>query len=84
MGLQRQPMEKKFIELICYVMELEEHTPELSDRFDAFQEWDSMAQLTLMMELKETFGFAIDVPELRSIDTLGELYRRIQAEITKH
>jgi acyl carrier protein len=77
-------MESKFIAIIGYVLELEEQTLELSDRFDAFPEWDSMAQLTLMSELKEKFAFAIEASELRSVETLGELYRRIQAETPKY
>lgn len=83
MGLKRQSMESRFMEVIGYVLELEEHTPDWSDRFDAFPEWDSMAQLTLKAELKEKFAFAIEASELRSIETLGELYRLLQAEATK-
>lgn len=80
MGLTRQPMEKKFIDLICYVLELEDRTLELPDRFDSFAEWDSLAQLTLIAELDEQFGIAIEGTELRSMETLEDLYLRIQKE----
>lgn len=74
-------MEKKFIDLICYVLELEDRTPELLDRFDSFAEWDSLAQLTLIAELDEQFGIAIEGTELRSMEILEDLYRRIQKEV---
>jgi acyl carrier protein len=80
MGLKRQPMENKFIELISYVLELDDRIPELGDRFDTYAEWDSLAQLTLIAELDEQFGVTIKGSELRSMETVGDLYRRILAE----
>ena len=70
-------MEQKFLEVITEALEIEDRAIQLTDNFKEFDEWDSLAQLTLIAELDDNFGVTISTDELRKIHTLQELLNHI-------
>jgi acyl carrier protein len=71
-------MEAKFIKVIKDALELEDKNLSMNDKFKEFEEWDSLAQLTLIAELDENFDVTIQTSDFKNITTLQELFDHIQ------
>ncbi|MCH7412055.1 phosphopantetheine-binding protein [Belliella sp. R4-6] len=71
-------MELKFKEVIIEALEIEDREILMSDKFKEFEEWDSLAQLTLIAELDDQFGVTIQSEDFKKIQTLQELFDHIQ------
>ncbi len=71
-------MEEKFINLIKEALEIEDREVSLEDKFKEFEEWDSLAQLTLIAELDENFDVTIQSSDFKDIHTLQQLFDHIQ------
>lgn len=72
-------MEQKFLEVITEALEIEGREIQLTDNFKEYDEWDSLAQLTLIAELDDNFGVTISSDELRKIQTLQQLLQHIES-----
>lgn len=66
-------MESKFLNLVAEALELDGRAISLEDKFKEFDEWDSLAQLTLIAELDEQFGVVIRMDDFKNINTLQEM-----------
>lgn len=67
-------MESKFLNLVSEALEIEGRSISLGDKFKEFEEWDSLAQLTLIAELDEQFGVVIKMNDFKNINTLQEMF----------
>ena len=67
------------MEVIKYSLEMEDKTLTMEDRFKEFEEWDSLAQLTLIAELDENFDVTIQSSDFKDIHTLQQLFDHIQS-----
>jgi acyl carrier protein len=70
-------MEQKFLNLVLEVLEIEDRELHLSDKFREFDEWDSLANLSLIAMLDEEFGLVIDTYEFRKMTTLQEIFNAL-------
>ena len=73
-------MQEKFLEVIQEALEIEGRNLLMQDRFKEFEEWDSLAQLTLIAELDDNFGVTIKSDDFKNIQTLQELFDHIQSK----
>ena len=71
-------MEAKFIKVIKDALEIEDKNLSMNDKFKEFEEWDSLAQLTLIAELDDNFDVTIQTSDFKNITTLQELFDHIQ------
>jgi acyl carrier protein len=71
-------METKFIKVIKDALEMEDKNLAMDDKFKEYEEWDSLAQLTLIAELDENFDVTIQTSDFKNITTLQELFDHIQ------
>jgi len=71
-------MEAKFIKVIKDALEIEDKNLSMNDKFKEFEEWDSLAQLTLIAELDDNFDVTIQTSDFKNINTLQELFDHIQ------
>ena len=71
-------MEAKFLEVIKEALEIEDRELDMEDKFKEFDEWDSLAQLTLIAELDDNFGVTIQSGDFNKIQTLQQLFDHIQ------
>jgi len=71
-------METKFIKVIKDALEMEGKNLAMDDKFKEYEEWDSLAQLTLIAELDENFDVTIQTSDFKNITTLQELFDHIQ------
>lgn len=68
-------MKEKVFEALKNAMENEDLAISGDDELRNFAEWDSLAQLTLIAELDEKFGVAIDGDEFEKLRTVDDLVR---------
>jgi acyl carrier protein len=73
-------MQTKFLEVITQALEIEDRELSMTEKFKEFDEWDSLAQLTLIAELDDNFGVTIKSDEFKNIQTLQELFDYIQSK----
>jgi len=73
-------METKFIKVIKDALEIEDKNLSMNEKFKEFEEWDSLAQLTLIAELDENFDVTIQTSDFKNINTLQELFDHIQSQ----
>ena len=71
-------MEQKFLDLVIDTLEIEDRDIQLSDNFRDFQEWDSLANLSLVAILDDEFGIVIDTERFKQMTTLQEIFDAIQ------
>jgi len=71
-------MEAKFLELVKEVLEIEDRDLQLSDNFRDFEEWDSLANLSLVAMLDDEFGVVIDNQKFKQMNTLQEVFEEIK------
>ncbi|UAM96590.1 acyl carrier protein [Polaribacter litorisediminis] len=71
-------METKFIDMITEVLEIEDRTIEMQDVFRAYDEWDSLAHLSLIAEIDDVYDVVIEDETFQQLTTLQALYTEIQ------
>jgi acyl carrier protein len=71
-------MEKQFIAQFKDVLEIEDRKLELSDEFREFEEWDSLANLSVVAMIDEEYNVVIPTSEFNKLRTIGELIEEIK------
>jgi acyl carrier protein len=71
-------MEAKFIEMITEVLEVEDRTIAMQDVFRDYEEWDSLAHLSLIAEIDDVYDVVIEDETFKKLSTLEALYTEIQ------
>jgi acyl carrier protein len=70
-------MEAKFLEMISDVLEIEDRTIEMTDAFRDYDEWDSLARLSLIAEIDDVYNIVIEDEVFKNLLTLSDLYNEI-------
>lgn len=70
-------MEKKVIDVLKEVLEIENREINLTDVIRDYEEWSSLAYLSLIAELDDVFGVAFEGAEFKQIITVGDLVEAI-------
>jgi acyl carrier protein len=71
-------MQEKFLELVKEVLEIEDRDIQLEDKFKDYDEWDSLANLSLVAMLDDEFGVVIDNQKFKNMQTLQELFDEVK------
>ncbi len=71
-------MEDKFIELFSEILEMEGQQINLEDNFRDYDNWDSLANLSVIAMLDEEFGVLIENKDFKNINTVGELISEVK------
>jgi acyl carrier protein len=66
-------MEEKLIACLKDALELDGQSISMSDKFRDLMNWDSLAQLTLITGLDETFGVEIESDDFKKLITVRDL-----------
>jgi acyl carrier protein len=72
-------MEEKLLDLFKDVLEIEDRDIYLSDVFRDYEEWDSIANLTLIACIDEEFEVIISSNELKELHTIQDILQKIQS-----
>ena len=59
---------------------LEEDSIQESDELNSFKSWDSLAALSVIAFADEKFRVNLTAPELKNVETVGDLYALIIAK----
>lgn len=71
-------METKFLEMITDVFEIEDKTITMDDTFRDYDEWDSLARLSLIAEIDDVYNSVIEEEVFKNLLTLQDLFDEIQ------
>lgn len=71
-------MEENFIALFKEILEIEDREISLADNFRDMEEWDSLANLSVIAMIDEEYNVVIDNTEFKSLSTLGEVVEAIK------
>lgn len=74
-------MENKFIELIKETLDIEDRELQISDKFREYEEWNSLALLSVIATIDEEYDVVIEGNIFQKLQTLEELYAEIQKRI---
>ena len=74
-------METKFLEMISDVFEIEDRTITMDDTFRDFDEWDSLARLSLIAEIDDVYNIVIEDEVFKNLLTLEDLHTEIQKRV---
>ena len=67
-------MEQKFIENLKEVLEIEDYEISMEDEFRNYEEWDSLAYLSVIAMLDEEYELQIEEAEFKKIRTVKDLF----------
>ena len=71
-------MEKKIIEQLKDILEIENIEVNLEDNFRDYENWDSMAALSVIAMIDDEFGVVINGEDFRNLNTVGDLIQAIK------
>lgn len=67
-------MKQKFIERFRESLQLEHRDIHMDDEFREYEEWDSLAYLSLIAMLDEDYDLRLEEAEFRELRTVGQVY----------
>jgi len=73
-------MKDKFLEAFKEALELEDVNINWSDAFRDYDEWDSIARLSLIAFLDEEFDIQIEDEEFEKLKTVEELWQSVEKQ----
>jgi len=76
-------MEAKFLDLFKEVLEIEDKEISLNDEFREYDEWDSLAYLSVIAMLDDEFEIVIETEDFKKIRTVGDLLREVKERTNK-
>lgn len=74
-------MQDKFIELFKETLEIEDRELQMTDVFRNYEEWNSLAYLSVIAMIDEEYEVVIEGVAFKQLQTLEELYTEIQNRI---
>lgn len=72
-------MKDKFLDVFKEALEADDKDVKLSDSFRDYEEWDSLAQLSLIAALDEEFGVEIEDADFQKLITVDDLLKAVEA-----
>lgn len=70
-------MKEKFIENLKEALEIEDRDINMNDEFRNYEEWDSLAYLSIIAMLDEEYEIQIENAQFKTLNTVGDLFEAI-------
>lgn len=70
-------MQEKFLQLFKETLDLEDKDIQMTDEFRSFDEWDSIANLSVIAMIDDEYDVVIENSDFKNIKTLQELWEEI-------
>ncbi len=74
-------MKDQFFEKLREILEAEDKEISLDDKFRDYEEWDSLANLSLIATIDDEYGVVIPNDEFKKIETVGALIQAIETRM---
>ena len=71
-------MQDQFIPAFKEALEMEDQDINMTDAFRDYEEWDSIAQLSLIAMLDEEFGLQIEEKDFEQLETVEDLLKAVE------
>ena len=71
-------MEKEFFAKLKEILEIEDRELNLSDEFRTYEEWNSLAYLSIIALFDEEYDIQIEGVEFKKLRTVGDLIAAAQ------
>lgn len=71
-------MEKEFIAIMEEILEKDEGTVQLDDIFRDYEEWDSLAYISLLAAIDVSYDLTIPIEEFRELKKVKEIINYIK------
>lgn len=71
-------MQEKFLQLFKQTLDIEDREIQMTDEFRSFDEWDSIANLSVIAMIDDEFEVVIENSEFKNIKTIQALWDEIQ------
>jgi acyl carrier protein len=71
-------MQEKFLQLFRETLDIEDREIQMTDEFRSFDEWDSIANLSVIAMIDDEFEVVIENSEFKNIKTIQALWDEIQ------
>ncbi len=71
-------MEEKFIEQLKEILEMENGHIQLNDHFRDYENWDSLAALSVIAMMDDEFGVVINAEDFRKLITVSDLIEAVK------
>lgn len=72
-------MLREIIDLMAECLEKEPEEIKATDEFREYEEWDSLAYLSLIAEIDDNYGFVVPLEDFRSCRTVQQLADYVSA-----
>lgn len=73
-------MQEKFLQLFKETLDIEEKEVSATDHFKTYEEWDSIANLSVIAMIDAEYEVIIENSAFKKIETLQELWNKIQEQ----
>jgi acyl carrier protein len=73
-------MKEKFLQIVSEALEKEIQNIQITDHFKEYEEWDSLAILSIMALIEENFGTTISRDNLNKCQTLEDLFKIVTTD----
>lgn len=73
-------MEQKFLNSLKEAMDIEAHEVNMTDNFRDYEEWSSLAYLSVIAMLDEEYDFQIEEADFRKLQTVEDLYNAVKSK----
>ena len=71
-------MEEKFLQKFKEVLEVTDRDLSLTDHFRNYEEWDSLAFLSLIAMIDEEYDVIIDGKDFKQLETVADIQQAIK------
>lgn len=71
-------MQEKFLQLFKETLDIEDKEIQMTDEFRSFDEWDSIANLSVIAMIDDEYDVVIGNSDFKNIKTLQELWEEIE------
>jgi len=71
-------MEEQFLQKFKEVLEVTDRNLSLSDKFRSYEEWDSLAFLSLIAMIDEEYDVIIDGKDFKQLETVEDIIQAVK------
>ena len=71
-------MEEKFLQKFKEVLEITDRDLSLTDHFRNYEEWDSLAFLSLIAMIDEEYDVIIDGKDFKQLETVADIIQAVK------
>lgn len=73
-------MEERFLQVVADSLEVDVDEISLETAYKEYEPWDSMAMLSLLMDLEDEFDVSIPIEKVADVKTLADVFEIVNGK----